>query len=483
MSGIKKYTKRLKVHHYIVFAAVIAIGIFNAITALAPVFQQRELEKNIALSFEKWWQEEGIPKFRIVGLPVNDSARAIEFEQYRERVLSAGKSFDVEERIKAKRKEFREWWEIGGGKEQYTKEHGEYPKEKHFEHELNQFIKKYTDQFPRYAMAFVPRDGEYERLFSCWLLFPSWASFIIFALLFLLTYIRLSDRWGFIITLGMFLVLAVFGGCVIDFLTATSFFSPHVAERYMGVSIALAFLLGATAFEKKADNVPSFIRGAAIFGLILDIVINWLVNSGIFGAVAVASIPFFGLGALAGIKMPARRKSLSEQRKDALEQRMQRTAQRNITAERHAKTREKIDEGFSEAQKGHYDAAKLCLCQAMTGLLQEQPLDFETLRKFAERIVSPSLFIDVPSTQWLEWGGTAKSRGCIEAALALLEKGLVLEKDPKIARRTMITIGEIRVTHNIEFDEGVKRLQKVIEMNCEDLIAKRAKQMLEKAGV
>ena len=77
MSGIKKYTKRLKAHHYIVFAVVLAIGIFNAITALAPIFQQRELEKNIALSFEKWWQEEGIPKFMIVGLPVNDSARGI----------------------------------------------------------------------------------------------------------------------------------------------------------------------------------------------------------------------------------------------------------------------------------------------------------------------------------------------------------------------------------------------------------------------
>ena len=479
MSGLKKYTKRLKVHHYIVFAVILAIGIFNAITALAPVFQQRELEKNIALSFEKWWQEEGIPKFRIVGLPVNDSARAIEFEQFRERVLSAGKSFDVEERIKAKRKEFREWWEIGGGKEEYTKEHGVYPKEKHFEHELNQFIKKYTDQFPRYAMAFVPRDGEYGRLFTSWLLFPSWVSFILFAILFLLAYVRLSDRWGVIITLGAFLVLAVFGGCVVDFLTATSFFSPHVAERYMGASIALAFLLGAAAFEKNADNVPPVIRGVAIFGLILDIVVNWLVNSGIFGAVSIASIPFFGLGVLAGIKMPARRKSLSEQRKDALDQRMQRTAQRNITAERHAKTREKIDEGFSEAQKGHYDAAKLCLCQAMTGLLQEQPLDFETLKKFAERIVSPSLFIDVTSTQWLEWGGTAKSRGCIEAALALLEKGLVLEKDPKIARRALYTIGEIRVRHGIEVEEGKQRLQKVLELGDGDFIATQAKKLLD----
>lgn len=480
MHGLKKYTKRLQVHHYIVFAVVLAIGIFNAITALAPQIQQRELEKNIALSFEKWWQEEGIPQFKVIGLPVNDSARAVEFEQYRDRVLSAGKSFDIDERIKSKRKEFREWWEIGGGKEQYTKEHGKYPKEAQFNRELNKFLKKYTDQFPRYAMAFVPRDSEYERLFTSWILFPSWESFILFAILFLLAYVRLSDRWGAVVALGMFLVLAVFGGFVVDFFTATSFFSPHVAERYMGASNALAFLLGATAFEKNAVNTSPIIRGIAIIGLVFDIVINWVVNPGIFGAVSVASIPFFGLGALAGIKLPARRKSLSEQRKDALEQRMQRTAQRNITAERRVKTREKIDEGFSEAQKGHYDAAKLCLCQAMTSLLQEQPLDFETLKKFAERIVSPSLFIDVTSTQWLEWGGTAKSRGCIEAALFLLEKGLVLEKDPKIARRALYAIGEIRIRRGIEPEEGVKRLEKVIELDGSDLLATQAKKLLGK---
>ena len=73
--------------------------------------------------------------------------------------------------------------------------------------------------------------------------------------------------------------------------------------------------------------------------------------------------------------MPKRRKSSSELRKDALETRMKQTAQRNITAERRVKTRMQMDTGFSEAQKGHYDAAKFNLCQAMTGMLQEHPLD------------------------------------------------------------------------------------------------------------
>ncbi len=483
MHGMNKYTRRIKVYHYIAFAAILAIGIFNAVTALAPVMQQRELEKNIALSFEKWWQEEGAPRFKVIGLPVNDSARAVEFEQYRERVLSSGKSFDVEERIKAKRKEFREWWEIGGGKEEYIAEHGTYPKEAHFERELYKFLKAYKDQFPRYAMAFTPKDGEYGRLLTCWFLFPSWASFILFAIFFLFAFARLSDRWGVIITLTSFFALALFGGCVVDVLTSTSFFSPYVAERYMGASIALAFLLGATAFDKEKGNITALVRGTAIFGLVLDFAVNWFVNLGIFRAVAFASLLFFALGAVAGIKMPKRRKSLSEQRNEALKTRMQRTAQRNITAERHAKTRENIDEGFSAAQKSHYDVAKICLCQAMTALLQEQPLDHETLKKTAERIVSPSLYIDVPSTQWIEWGGTAKSRGCAEAALFLLEKGLALEKDPKIARRALYTIGEIRIRYGIEPEEGKQRLEKVIELDDRDLLATQAKKLLGKAGV
>jgi hypothetical protein len=98
-------------------------------------------------------------------------------------------------------------------------------------------------------------------------------------------------------------------------------------------------------------------------------------------------------------------------------------------------------------------------------------------------MVSPNLFIDVPSTQWLEWGDTARSRMCYEAALELLEKGLKLEKDAKIARRALFTIGEIRINRKIEPEEGVKRLQKVVEMDGEDLLAKQAKRMLEKAGV
>lgn len=481
--AIKRFVKRLQVHHYIVAAIVLGSGIFNAVTALSPVISQKELESNIEKSFEKWWAEEGAAQFRTVGLTDDDKTKLQEFVQYRDRILSAGKTFDIEERTKAMRKEFREWWEIGGGKEQFVQEQGFYPKEAHFEKECHKYIKKFTDKFVRYRFAFVPKDGEYDRLFTSALLSPSAWSFIIFAVFFLFAYIKLADRWGVPITLGTFLAFIALGGLLADMLTSTSFFKQFAMERYMGASVALAFMLGAAAFDERKDSIPTGVRAFAVAGLLLDLTVNVLVNGGIYAAVAAASAPAFGLGALAGIKIPRRRRSEAEKKADALEERFRRAATRNLAAERKQKMRSQMDEGFQEAKKGHYDAARQLLCQAMTAVLQEQPADREFTAKFAERLTNPNLFIDVASTQWLEWGDTAKARGLTETALLLLEKGLKSEKNETLARRALFNIGELRVNFGIEPEEGIKRLQKVIELNDSDLIAKQAKRLLEKAGV
>lgn len=478
---IKRFVKRLQVHHYIVAAIVLGIGIFNAVTALSPVISQKELESNIEKSFEKWWAEEGAAQFRTVGLTDDDKTKLQEFVQYRDRILSAGKTFDIEERAKAMRQEFREWWEIGGGKEQFTKERGFYPKEINFEQECHKYIKNFTDKFVRYRFAFVPRDGEYDRLFTSALLSPSAWSFLIFAFFFLFAYIKLTDRWGVPITLGTVLAFIALGAFLADLLTSTSFFKQFATERYMGASVALAFMLGAAAFDYRKESISSSVRALAVAGFLLDAVVNVLVNGGIFAAVAAASAPAFGLGALAGFKIPRRRRSEAEKKADALEERLHRTANRNIAAERKQKVRNQMDEGFQEAKKGHYDSARQLLCQAMTAVLQEQPADREFVTKFAERLTNPNLFIDVTSTQWLEWGDTAKSRGLTEAALSLLEKGLKSEKNATLARRAIYNIGEIRVNFGIEPEEGIKRLEKVIELNDSDLIAKQAKRLLEKA--
>jgi len=481
MIAVKEIFKKFKVHHFIVFGIITAIGIFNAVTALAPIVKQSNRESNIEKTFNKWWDEEGAAQFAAVGLTPDEKIKGEEFAQYRERYLQQNHTFIVEDRIAEMRTEFREWWETKGGKEQYIQEHKIYPDEQHFEKEYSKWVKNYTDKHLRYRLAYVPKNAEYDRMLTCWILFPSVLSYLIFAGFFGFCFYKLSNRWGALIATIPFVVLAVIGGFIAEILVSTSFFDHYINERYMGASIALAFMLGATAFGLKKDAVSNTVRGIAIVGIILDVLVNWFVNPGIYGAVALVSLAFFGFGVLAGTKIPNRRKTADELKAAALEERLRQAANRNPMAERKAKTRAMIDEGFQEAAKAHYEAAQRILSQALTNLLQEHPVEADTVRKLAERMTSPNLFIEVSSAQWLEWGEVAKAKNSPETALVLLEKGLTLETNETMARRALYNIGEIRINKHLNIEEGIARLNKVIELNGNDILAMQAKRMLSKA--
>ena len=263
MNALKSFLKDLKVHHYIVIAIAVGIGIFNAVTALSPTIKQHNREANIVKTFEKWWEEEGAAQFIAVGLKADEKTKAEEFEQYRERYLQQNHTFVVEDRIVEMKKEFREWWETGGGKEQYIQEHKIYPDERHFRYECDKWIKQYTDKQIRYSLAFTPKDGELERLATSWLLFPGVASYLVFLIFLPFAYIQTSRRWGVAVAAGCIALTALAGGFVVYALTGTSFFDHYDAERYMGMSSAVAFMLGATAFGRRKDSVPNAVRIAA----------------------------------------------------------------------------------------------------------------------------------------------------------------------------------------------------------------------------
>ena len=481
LEDIKAFFKGLKIHHYIVMGLVLAIGIFNAVTALSPQIKQRQRESNIEKVFEQWWETEGAKQFESVGLKADEKTRNEEFEQFRDRYLKENGTFVIEDRIEEMKKEFREWWEIKGGKEDFTKEKGYYPKERDFIREQNIWIKKFTDKNIRYRLAFVPEEAEYDRLLTSWILFPGILSFLLFAGFFCFAYYRLSDRWGVLPAVGMALGLILLGGVFVSGFTSTSFFDHYAVERYMGCSVALCFMLGAVAFPPSNDKISALTKAVAMAGVILDVLVNWFVNGGIFGAVGAASLVAFGLGALAGSKIPRRLKTLQEHQADALAERLKKNAASNLLATRKAHNRALIDQGLNEANKAHYEAAQRILSQALTALLQEHPIDAPTVKKLADLMTSPSVFIEVPSAQWLEWGETAKSKTSLDSALVLLEKGLSLETNVTLARRALYNIGEIRVNRNWNLKEGIARLNKVLELGDGDILAVQARRMLAKA--
>lgn len=470
--------RHLKVSHYIVLALILGLGIFNGVTGLMPHIKQFQREQNIVKTFNQWWKDAGADQFKSVGLEPTQKIRDEEFQRYRERYLSQNQSYVIEERLQIMSQDYLEWWEVKGGKEAFLQAHNRMPDDKDYNRSLNEWLNKYTDQFVRYNMAYSPKWQHYERLATSWMLFPSVFSFLIFGFFFFFGFSMLRVRWKKMMIVGSTVALAVGGGALIDLLASTSFFNHYAQDRYMGMSLALAFILGATAFGPQKDTVSMRTRGIAIAGLFLDMIVNWFVNPGLFGAVAMLSPLLFGAGALAGIKVETRRKTQSEIAVENFRERMNQKTPANPMAERRAKTRGMIEEGFKAAKEGLNERAQQILSYVFTSLLQEHPVDTPLVKSLAERMTSPSLYIEVPSMQWLEWGEIAKSKNAPEAAILLLKKGLGIEKDATLARRALYILGEICVNNGIEQEDGIRRLQKVIEMNPNDILAMQAKRML-----
>ena len=173
ISNITALLKKIKPIHYLVVLAIIGIGIFNGATGIMPQIKQSRYEKGIVKSFDKWWEEEGANNFRRVGLEPTEQIRQEEFEQFRNRAFALKPSYIVEDRIEIMKKDFREWWEINGGKEAFIEKNNRYPSESDFRNELAVWIDNYTDKFARYNMAFIPKKEQYDRLLTSWILFPS----------------------------------------------------------------------------------------------------------------------------------------------------------------------------------------------------------------------------------------------------------------------------------------------------------------------
>lgn len=466
-------------YQYVLIALILWIGVFNAYTGIRPEFKQHQRERNIVKTFDQWWSDVGASEFTKVGLTPTKKIKSEEFERYREKYLAQNPSFIVEDQVQEMRKNFRDWWEVQGGKEAFMNDHGRYPDESDFAREQNKWIDKYTDKFVRYSFAFVPKQERYERLFTAWMLFPGVLSYLIFAGFFFFAFVKLQPRWKMYMTAGFAALFAVGGGVLVEILCSTSFFDHYSSERYMGMSLALCFLLGAVAFAPRKELVSTPERAIAVAGLLLDMIVNWFANPGIFGAVAVLSPVCFGLGALAGIKIETRKKTKAEQQAEALAERMRDDPSRNLMAERKAKTRSLIQEGFAMMKGGQMENAQRTLGYVLTTLLQEHPVDKAAVMDLVEKLTSPRVFVEFSSNQWLEWGEIARAKNAPEAAVRLLKKGLSLEKDANFARRALYTLGETCVNNNIEREDGFRRLEKVIQMNGNDMMAKQARHMLD----
>lgn len=475
----KDILQQMKPLHYVALILVVSLGVFNGITGAYPYIKQHQREGNIVKTFDTWWHNAGAREFRSVGLEPTKELKAEEFQRYREKYLQQNPSYIVEERVAGMKKEYREWWENNGGREAYIQDHGHYPNESDYRASLEEWINSFTDRYLRYSLAFAPKYEQYERVLTSWILIPGVCSFLSFAGLFMFAIVRLARRWSLWIICLTTAAVTLVGPILVSVLTTTSFFDHYSTERYMGMSLTVAFLLGATAFGNRKNQVTPLTRNICFSGVILDMAINWFLNPGIFGAVAALSPVCFGIGAFAGVRIETRLRSQAEINADLLRERLLEKASQNPMAERKAKTRTLIEDGFTSAKNCRPEQAHQQLRLALTQLLQEHPVDAALVKQTVIRMTAPDQYLDFSSNQWMEWGEIAKAKNAPDAAILLLKKCLSKEKDPNFARRSLFTLGETCVTNKIEVQEGIGYLQKVIEMNENDILAKQARKTLE----
>ena len=456
-----------KFHHYLTLIALVAIGVFNFNTTLNPTIQQLRQEKDLHQSFDKWWNEERAEEFKRVGLTPDKNTKKQEFELYKERYRVENPTPIIEDRIEEMKGEFLDWWENQGGKEQYAAEHKSYPTDKQFEEERNKWINNYTDKFIRYRWAYIPSRGNTESWLTCSLLLPSAWSYIFFVIFFMFALMQLEKRWNTLYVYAYAIVVAIISGFFVDLLVNTSFFNQFASGRYMGVSLMLCFLFGANTFDREKDAIPSYVCKISEFALVISMAIDWFLNPGIFNAVAAESPIFFALGGVAGYYMPHR----------SVEPATGNNRENAETTTPGERTRKMISKGLEAANNGETENAARLLQYGLTSLLQEEPIKAQDVRDSVNRIVG--CYIEVPSTQWIEWGTIAKQKGVPEAAIVLLEKGIAKETDAGILRRARFDIGELRIQTKLDVNVAMEYLSKVLEDNAEDKLAEDAKKLME----
>lgn len=437
-------------------------------------------KEQVAL-FEQYWEEEGAQKFRDVGLEPTQQLYEEELAEHLRNHPSGNAGLSPEERISKMKDDFRTWWETGGSKS-YAVQNKE-PTEALYNREMERYVRAYTSKEPLLRVRLNAADMEGSQLLLHWVLFPGVVTFILNLLATLFCAEKVEARFGRVPALAGFFVALWLGGFLIYLLGQTSFFAGAAAEsHYKGMCLGAAFFLGIACGVAQAvkDRLEAAICAVLFAALVLA---HWFTCPQLYVAAILVAFVLFAAGIVLARKLPARKKSKKElAAEEALAKAKALAAKpaEDPVETRKKKTRAELDEGLSCAMRGDFALAADHLGEGMRGLLSEGTLDVEALDDITKKIVSPSLYVEIPGETWLEWGMGARNKGAYDSALLLFEKALTAIKEAKLARKALYLVGEIRVLKNKNPEEGAKRLQKVIELGDGDVFARQARKLLER---
>ncbi len=392
----------------------------------------------------------------------------------------------TEQRVESMRQEFRQWWEYGG-KTMLTIQGINPDDPNEYNQRLQTWISQYTDKKLRYKIHLVPNTATASQFFTAWILQPGWLSLALLLFFYPYVGIWLEERWGKVRNLLVFLFSCTLGN-VLVYLVAGMLFRKYLDTPLTGTSFGIATAMGALVTTHAKMPVPLGLPNGkqpffhipailfAILWLVLDTIVNYSINPGLYTAAIPIVILMFPLGMFLGFRIPLRAKTAAEIRREQLEISLSSTV--DIAEVTRTANRTSLAEGFSAATRREFQHATDWLSKGFSGLLHENPVDEFTIDNAVERMVHPDMLIDISANQWLEWGNMLAKLNLPKSSILCLERNLSLERDEKYARMALLLSGGQRVKFAIDPDKGRKMLEKVISLKPDDLHAKRASDML-----
>lgn len=449
---------------------------FGTEIALVYIPQGESATERQTKIFQKYWEEEGAAKFKAVGLEPTEKLYNEELEAHLKKALATEAETNPELRVKQLKKEFQAWWD-NEGKDTYFAE-GIVPDEALYKREEKKFIQGYKDSKLIYSIRLEIQDPSSMQMLTHWILFPNLFLFLLTAAGLLYASDKMTRRFGAPIAGALFAASIFLGALLISALGQTSFFT-HAEEPFSGMFLAASLCLGTVCIGRNRDCVEKLqtVVAATIYIAMTTVAIITCTQTYI--AAIVVSVPMIFGGTALGKFLPERKKSKKEIEKEKREALAAKPKEDPVTV-RKKQTRTLLMEGFECAMQGDNNLAKEKLGQGMHELLLESPADKELILDMAKKLTNPSLYIAVSSSEWQEWGMASFQKKVPEAALYFLDRSLIDERDKNSARKTLLYIGGIRLRMNLKPEEGVKRLEKVIELKDDDLFAEQAKKLLEK---
>lgn len=447
---------------------ILVLGIENVLIQYSPKIRQWSRERKIVAHFDSYWEKEGAKVFRDVGVEPTEKIYKEELESYLKKYHAQNPPLIPEERIAKMKDDFRAWWETGG-KNSYVA-NKQSPDEKLYQAELKRYIKGYTKDLPLYNIAYIPEDSSIASIFTCWTLFPGIVSFMIFAAGLLLSMHVLTKRWGVLQTSILWIAGILVGGFVFAGTLSMSYFVRYSTTPFMGASVSLALMLGMAAFGPKREASRK-ILGISIALTAIDILVNWNLNPNLYGWVAILEVPFFGIGVLAGIKLPR----LTEHGKSYRQEEIH-----LVRRDPKEVLRENLKDAAELANKAEYDHAGKIYTEKFGLLLRENPLDIPTIEATIDSLLYPRFFFSIPGMQWLAWGSEAEKKGLAKIAIALYEKGLGTELDSRTRRRGLFYVGALRIKTAQDVEKGRAELEEAIQIESSDILAAEARKLLGK---